>query len=174
MQRSDSDLSSALSLSNIRQTLIRLEDTIIFGLIERAQVQRRRWGPAQRPHLHPPSTHLAPPEKIITQFALNPAVYQPDAIPVPGFRGDGRRHSLLEYALRDIEQARKWGDWALDLGVQSGRAWLRRSCDALYRRRCRQRGRALPRRCTGASGGTPAPTSTLSFRRTCRRWCSRR
>ena len=71
---SDSDLSSVLSLGNIRQTLIRLEDTIIFGLIERAQ------------------------------FALNAAVYRPDAIPVPGFRPDGTRYSLLEFLLRDIEQ----------------------------------------------------------------------
>lgn len=70
----EADLSSALSLANIRQTLIRLEDTIIFNLIERAQ------------------------------FARNDAVYQPDAIPVPGFRPDGRRYSLLEYLLREIEQ----------------------------------------------------------------------
>lgn len=34
------DLSTVLSLSNIRQTLIRLEDTIIFALIERAQFAR--------------------------------------------------------------------------------------------------------------------------------------
>lgn len=31
------DKSSSLSLSNIREQLIRLEDTIIFALIERAQ-----------------------------------------------------------------------------------------------------------------------------------------
>jgi chorismate mutase len=72
--QSSADLSSALSLANIRQTLIRLEDTIIFSLIERAQ------------------------------FARNEPVYQPDAIPVPGFRPDGRRYSLLEYLLREIEQ----------------------------------------------------------------------
>jgi chorismate mutase len=72
----EADLSSALSLANIRQTLIRLEDTIIFSLIERAQ------------------------------FALNEPVYQPDAIPVPGFRPDGRRYSLLEYLLRETEQVR--------------------------------------------------------------------
>lgn len=70
----DADLSSALSLANIRQTLIRLEDTIIFALIERAQ------------------------------FARNDAVYQPEAIPVPGFRPDGRRYSLFEYLLRETEQ----------------------------------------------------------------------
>ncbi|KAL4422928.1 hypothetical protein ABPG75_009125 [Micractinium tetrahymenae] len=70
----DADLSTALSLANIRQTLIRLEDTIIFSLIERAQ------------------------------FARNDAVYQPDAIPVPGLRPDGRRYSLFEYLLRETEQ----------------------------------------------------------------------
>ena len=68
------DLSSVLSLANIRDTLIRLEDTIIFSLIERAQ------------------------------FARNEAVYEPEAIPVPGFRSDGRRYSLLEYLLRETEQ----------------------------------------------------------------------
>ncbi len=73
----DADLSSALSLANIRQTLIRLEDTIIFALIERAQ------------------------------FARNDAVYQPEAIPVPGFRPDGRRYSLFEYLLRETEQVGK-------------------------------------------------------------------
>lgn len=74
----EADLSSALSLANIRQTLIRLEDTIIFSLIERAQ------------------------------FARNDAVYQPGAIEVPGFMADGRRYSLLEYLLREIEQVRGW------------------------------------------------------------------
>lgn len=75
----DADLSSALSLANIRQTLIRLEDTIIFALIERAQ------------------------------FARNDAVYQPEAIPVPGFRPDGRRYSLFEYLLRETEQVGRQG-----------------------------------------------------------------
>ena len=70
------DASDVLSLANIRQTLIRLEDTIIFGLIERAQ------------------------------FARNDAVYEPEAVPVPGFRSDGRRYSLLEYLLRETEQVR--------------------------------------------------------------------
>ena len=46
-------MSSTLSLANIRSTLIRLEDTIIFNFIERAQ------------------------------FARNDAVYTSDAIPVP-------------------------------------------------------------------------------------------
>lgn len=48
------DLSNVLSLNNIRQTLIRLEDTIIFGLIERAQ------------------------------FARNSAVYEEPGVEVPG------------------------------------------------------------------------------------------
>jgi hypothetical protein len=47
-------MSESLKLDNVRSTLIRQEDTIIFSLIERAQ------------------------------FALNPAVYQPDAVQVPG------------------------------------------------------------------------------------------
>ena len=57
LQRSDSlDHSTALSLDNIRQSLIRQEDTIIFSLIERAQ------------------------------FAANEPVYQSGAIAVPGKR----------------------------------------------------------------------------------------
>jgi chorismate mutase len=68
------DLSSVLSLENIRQALIRQEDTIIFALIERAQ------------------------------FARNMPVYQPDAIPVPGYAQNGQRYSLLEYLLRETEQ----------------------------------------------------------------------
>lgn len=69
-----SDLSSALALDNIRQTLIRQEDTIIFLLIERAQ------------------------------FARNAAVYEADAVPVPDFDAAGKRFSLLEYLLRETEQ----------------------------------------------------------------------
>lgn len=68
------DLSSALALDNIRQTLIRQEDTIIFLLIERAQ------------------------------FARNAAVYEADAVPVPDFDAAGERFSLLEYLLRETEQ----------------------------------------------------------------------
>lgn len=68
------DLSSALALDNIRQTLIRQEDTIIFLLIERAQ------------------------------FARNAAVYVADAVPVPDFDSAGKRYSLLEYLLRETEQ----------------------------------------------------------------------
>lgn len=55
--REQADRSSTLCLDNIRQTLIRLEDTIIFSLIERAQ------------------------------FARNAPVYEVDAIPVPGPQG---------------------------------------------------------------------------------------
>jgi chorismate mutase len=68
------DLSSQLELDNIREALIRQEDTIIFCVIERAQ------------------------------FAANSAVYQPDAVPVPEFAADGSRYSLLEYILRQTEQ----------------------------------------------------------------------
>ena len=78
------DLSKVLSLDNIRQTLIRQEDTIIFSLIERAQ------------------------------FARNAAVYEPDAIPVPGFNASGQRYSLLEYLLRETEQVHgkiRWAGW---------------------------------------------------------------
>ena len=67
------DHSSALSLPNIRDSLIRQEDTIIFALIERAQ------------------------------FAHNEAVYQTDGIPVPEFAACGRRYSFLEYFLRKTE-----------------------------------------------------------------------
>lgn len=69
-----SDLSDTLSLSNIRKSLILMEDTIIFGLIERAQ------------------------------FARNAAVYEAGAIPVPLWTRDGRQMSLLEYLLRETEQ----------------------------------------------------------------------
>ncbi|EIE23707.1 chorismate mutase [Coccomyxa subellipsoidea C-169] len=73
--RSDSiDYSLALSLDNIRQSLIRQEDTIIFGLIERAQ------------------------------FAANRPVYESGAMPVPGYGPDGKQFSLLEYMLWETEQ----------------------------------------------------------------------
>lgn len=71
---SSADLSSVLALDNIRQTLIRQEDTIIFLLIERAQ------------------------------FARNAAVYEAEAVPVPDFDSAGQRYSLLEYLLRETEQ----------------------------------------------------------------------
>lgn len=69
-----SDLSDILSLSNIRQTLILMEDTIIFALIERAQ------------------------------YAQNNPVYESGAIPIPSYMHDGTRLSLLEYMLRETEQ----------------------------------------------------------------------
>jgi hypothetical protein len=47
----------ALDLGNIRYTLIRLEDTIVFNLIERAQ------------------------------FPLNLSIYRPGAVPLPNFKG---------------------------------------------------------------------------------------
>ena len=70
------DLSQSLSLENIRQSLIRQEDTIIFTLIERAQ------------------------------FRLNSPIYQPsEELSVPGFDPrTGKRLSLLEYVLRETEQ----------------------------------------------------------------------
>ncbi|GAB4815345.1 hypothetical protein N2152v2_002391 [Parachlorella kessleri] len=70
----ESDLSTALSLANIRQSLIRQEDTIIFSLIERAQ------------------------------FARNDAVYQWGGVSVPAFMPDGRQYTFLEYLLRETEQ----------------------------------------------------------------------
>ena len=69
-----SDLSQTVTLSNIRQSLVLMEDTIIFGLIERAQ------------------------------FALNAPVYAPGGVPVPSFaRADGRQAPLLEWLLRETE-----------------------------------------------------------------------
>merc|ERR1712079_345172 len=66
------DLSQQLSLENIRSSLIRQEDSIIFSLIERAQFRR------------------------------NDVVYQSEAIPVPGYDPyTGARYSLLEYVLRE-------------------------------------------------------------------------
>ena len=70
---SSADLSSVLALENIRQTLIRQEDTIIFLLIERAQ------------------------------FARNAAVYKTDVISVPDTASGSQRKSLLEYLLRETE-----------------------------------------------------------------------
>lgn len=56
----------ALTLANLRNVLIRLEETIIFGLIERAQV------------------------------CLNAVVYEPGGIPVPGFDGCFADYMLWE------------------------------------------------------------------------------
>jgi len=68
------DLSDKLTLNNIRRSLILMEDTIIFSLVERAQ------------------------------FARNDAVYLPGGVPVPMFRQDGQQMSLLDYLLRETEQ----------------------------------------------------------------------
>ncbi|KAF8062653.1 CM1 [Scenedesmus sp. PABB004] len=67
------DMSASLSLANIRSSLIRQEDSIIFTLIERAQ------------------------------FARNAAVYEPGGVQVPAYGRDGTRLSLLEYLLRETE-----------------------------------------------------------------------
>lgn len=74
MKAIGSDSSDSLELGNIRRSLILMEDTIIFSLIER------------------------------TQYALNEAVYQPGAIPVPMYTRQGKQLSLLEYLLRETEQ----------------------------------------------------------------------
>jgi hypothetical protein len=72
------DLSSSFSLDQVRYSLIRQEDSLIFSLIERAQFKR------------------------------NKPVYEMDSevIPVPLYdRHTGRRCSFLEYCLRENEQA---------------------------------------------------------------------
>ncbi|KAK9837504.1 hypothetical protein WJX81_007337 [Elliptochloris bilobata] len=75
LERTDSiDRSNMLSLDNIRQSLIRQEDSIIFSLIERSQ------------------------------FAHNMPVYEADNVLVPGYAESGRRYSLLEYLLQETEQ----------------------------------------------------------------------
>ncbi|WIA41210.1 hypothetical protein OEZ86_004825 [Tetradesmus obliquus] len=68
------DMSASLTLPNIRSSLIRQEDSIIFTLIERAQ------------------------------FAQNPLVYQPGGVEVPAYSKDGKQYSLMEYILRETEQ----------------------------------------------------------------------
>ena len=68
------DGSDRLSLDNVRASLIRQEDSIIFGLIERAQYKR------------------------------NDAVYEPGAVDVPCYHPDGKRASMLEFMLRESEQ----------------------------------------------------------------------
>ena len=68
------DESDRLSLDNIRASLIRQEDSIIFGLIERAQYKR------------------------------NDAVYEAGAVEVPCYHPDGKRASMLEFMLRESEQ----------------------------------------------------------------------
>ena len=71
MSRDESD---RLSLDNIRASLSRQEDSIIFGLIERAQYKR------------------------------NDAVYEAGAVDVPCYHPDGKRASMLEFMLRESEQ----------------------------------------------------------------------
>ena len=65
---------TACLLDNIRASLIRQEDSIIFGLIERAQ------------------------------YKMNDAVYRPGAVEVPCYHPDGTRASMLEFMLRESEQ----------------------------------------------------------------------
>jgi chorismate mutase len=69
------DLSDRLKLDNVRQSLIRQEDSIIFALIERAQ------------------------------YKLNSPIYAKNATPVPCFAPNGDRASMLEFMLRDVEQS---------------------------------------------------------------------
>lgn len=82
---------TGLSLDRMRSTLIRLEDTIIFG---------RYWqchGPAscQRTHNH---VQLALIERA--QFAWNPRIYQPGAFTfVDGYNG-----SFFSHFLSDVEK----------------------------------------------------------------------
>ncbi|TID25594.1 gb [Venturia nashicola] len=69
----------AFDLANIRFQLIRLEDTITFHLIERAQ------------------------------FHLNPTIYQPNLLPIPSTTPPGadsasQHLSLLDYLLRETER----------------------------------------------------------------------
>ncbi len=68
------DASDRLSLDNIRASLIRQEDSIIFGLIERSQ------------------------------YKMNDAVYAPGATEVPCYQPDGTQASMLEFMLRESEQ----------------------------------------------------------------------
>jgi chorismate mutase len=69
------DLSDRLKLENVRQSLIRQEDSIIFALIERAQ------------------------------YKLNRPIYTKNAVPVPCFAPNGDRASMLEFMLREVEQS---------------------------------------------------------------------
>lgn len=73
-ERRSADLSAKLTLPGIRESLLRQEDSIIFGLLMRAQFQH------------------------------DDVIYQPGAVPVPGFDAKGNRMSLLDYVLRETEQ----------------------------------------------------------------------
>lgn len=68
------DMSTSLTLQNIRNALIRQEDTIIFSFLERAQ------------------------------FARNAPVYSADAIALPCPSCPSSSVSLLEWTLRETEQ----------------------------------------------------------------------
>ena len=67
------DSSGTVTLENVRSSLIRQEDTIIFHMIERSQ------------------------------FARNAAVYTSGGVPVPAYGPDGQAFTFLEYLLRDTE-----------------------------------------------------------------------
>lgn len=67
--------SLSLELDKVRDALIRMEDSIIFAIIERSQ------------------------------FLKNCKVYEPGAIPVPGFSKEtGEQQSMVEYILRETER----------------------------------------------------------------------
>ena len=69
------DLSDRLKLDNVRQSLIRQEDSIIFALIERSQ------------------------------YKVNDKIYKTDSIDVPCYDAKtGVRSSMLEFMLREREQ----------------------------------------------------------------------
>jgi chorismate mutase len=67
------DSSGTVTLENVRSSLIRQEDTIIFNIIERSQ------------------------------FAHNRAVYTSGGIPVPAYKANGDAFTFLEFLLRDTE-----------------------------------------------------------------------
>lgn len=72
-----------LELANIRRSLILMEDTIIFSLIERSQ------------------------------YALNLPVYQPGATVQQYMKDNGRQLSLLEYLLMEtVRDTTRDGDWS--------------------------------------------------------------
>lgn len=143
------------------------EDTIIFSVLERAQ------------------------------FGRNAPVYQPDAVPVPEFdAATGRRYSLLEYILRQTEQASACfrcasaahlsGQLALRLQLAprpqphedpNAPCLTQSSChfpSAGQVECCFEPSYLWPGRSTDAFGGTRALTSMPSTPRRCRRWCCRR
>ena len=69
------DLSDRLKLDNVRQSLIRQEDSIIFALIERSQ------------------------------YKVNDKIYKTNSIDVPCYDAKtGVRSSMIEFMLREREQ----------------------------------------------------------------------